>query len=83
MPLEYCDVLLGMSWFHRGKPMLDAYNRQIALTYVGRSVVLVGCSAHGRVCPVVSILAIFELMKYHISMYFILLERRESRYSRV
>ena len=31
MPLEGCDVLLGMPWCHKVRAMVDTFNRKIAL----------------------------------------------------
>lgn len=35
-----CNVLLGMSWIHSVRAMLDAYNEEISLTHSEKSVVL-------------------------------------------
>lgn len=40
MPLEGCDVFLGMPWFHRVRVSTDFFERKIAFFHRGRSVVL-------------------------------------------
>ena len=40
MPLEGCDVLLGMPWFHRLKASTDFFHRKIAFSHRGKSIVL-------------------------------------------
>ncbi|MCO5557152.1 hypothetical protein L7F22_010710 [Adiantum nelumboides] len=40
MPLEGCDVLLGMPWFYNHKAVLDSFNKTITLEIRGRKIVL-------------------------------------------
>ncbi|MCO5551655.1 hypothetical protein L7F22_005159 [Adiantum nelumboides] len=36
MPLEGCDVMLGMPWFYNHKAVLDSFNKKITLENRGR-----------------------------------------------
>ena len=40
MPLEGCDVLLGMPWCHRKHAVLDAFNRKITLIHRDKTLTL-------------------------------------------
>ena len=53
MPLEGCDVLLGMSWFHKVRARADFFDRKIAFSFRGRSIVL-DVKLKGDSVPVVS-----------------------------
>ena len=70
MPLEGCDVLLGMPWCHRVRAVVDTFNRKISLTHKGKSIVL-DVKLKGESVPVVSASAISSVMKNHISAYLI------------
>ena len=70
MPLEGCDVLLGMPWCHRVKAVVDTFNRKISLTHKGKSIIL-DVKLKGESVPVVSASAISSVMKNHISAYLI------------
>ena len=66
MPLEGCDVLLGMPWCHRVRAVVDTFNRKNSLTHEGKSIVL-NIKLKGESVPVVSASAISSIMKNHIS----------------
>ncbi|MCO5612085.1 hypothetical protein L7F22_066347 [Adiantum nelumboides] len=76
MPLEGCDVLLGMPWFYNHKEVLDSFNKKITLEIKGRKVVL-DVKLKGKSTPLVSASAVPRLMKQHISAYLIYVKKRD------
>ena len=40
MPLDGCDVLLGMPWFHCLKASTQFFEKKISFTHRGRNIVL-------------------------------------------
>ena len=40
MPLEGCDVLLGMPWIYRVHGVLDTFNKTVTLEHRGKTHVL-------------------------------------------
>ena len=70
MPLEGCDVLLGMPWCHKVRAMVDTFNRKIALTHKRKSIVL-DVKLKGESVLVVSTSTIFSIIKNHLSTYLI------------
>ena len=57
MPLDGCDVLLGMPWFHRLKASAQFFEKKIAFTHRGRNIVL-DVQLKGDSVPLVSASAI-------------------------
>ena len=55
MPLEGCDVLLGIPWCHRKHAVLDTFNRTITLVHRDKTHVL-DVKLKGESVPVVSVL---------------------------
>ena len=70
MPLEGCDVLLGIPWCHRKHDVLDAFNRKITLVHRDRTLTL-DVKLKGESIPVVSASAITSVMKRHLSAYLV------------
>lgn len=70
MPLEGCDVLLGIPWCHRKHAVLDTFNRTITLVHRDKTHVL-DVKLKGESVPVVSASAITSVMKNHLSAYLI------------
>ncbi|MCO5596931.1 hypothetical protein L7F22_051002 [Adiantum nelumboides] len=70
MPLEGCDVLLGMLWFYNHKAVLDSFKKTVTLEIRGRKIVL-DVKLKGESVPLVSASANPKLMKQHISAYLI------------
>ncbi|MCO5592048.1 hypothetical protein L7F22_046042 [Adiantum nelumboides] len=80
MPLEGCDVLLGMPWCHRKHAVLDAFNRKITLVHRDRTLTL-DVKLKGESVPVVSASAISSVMKSHLSAYLILQSHYEMEFT--
>ncbi|MCO5566369.1 hypothetical protein L7F22_020046 [Adiantum nelumboides] len=76
MPLEGCDVLLGMPWFYNHKAVLDSFNKTITLEIKGRKIVL-DVKLKGESVPLLSASAVPRLMKQHISAYLIYVKERD------
>ena len=76
MPLEGCDVLLGMSWCYRVRAKVDTFGKQIALTHKGKTIAL-DVKLKGESVPVVSASAISSVMKNHISEYLIFAKEKK------
>ncbi|MCO5610812.1 hypothetical protein L7F22_065053 [Adiantum nelumboides] len=76
MPLEGCDVLLGMPWFYNHKEVLENFNKKITLENRGRKIVL-DVKLKGESIPLVSALAVPRLMKQHISAYLIYVKEKD------
>ena len=70
MPLEGCDVLLGIPWSYRVHAVVDVHNKKISLVHKGKTHVL-DVKSKGDSVPVVSALAISSLMKSHLSVYLV------------
>ncbi|MCO5584797.1 hypothetical protein L7F22_038729 [Adiantum nelumboides] len=76
MPLEGCDVLLGMPWFYNHKGVLDSFNKKVTLEIRGRKTVL-DVKLKGESVPLVSASAVPTLMKQHISAYLIYIKEKD------
>ncbi|MCO5603352.1 hypothetical protein L7F22_057502 [Adiantum nelumboides] len=76
VPLEGCDVLLGMPWFYNHKAVLDSFNKTITLEIRGRKIVL-DVKHKGESMSLVSASAVPRLMKQHISAYLIYVKERD------
>ncbi|MCO5584642.1 hypothetical protein L7F22_038573 [Adiantum nelumboides] len=76
MPLEGCDVLLGMPWFYNHKAVLDSFNKTVTLEIKGRKFVL-DVKLKGESMPLVSDSAVPRLMKQHIYAYLIYVKERD------
>ncbi|MCO5557111.1 hypothetical protein L7F22_010667 [Adiantum nelumboides] len=76
MPLEGCDVLLGISWFYNHKAVLDSFNKTITLEIRCRKIVL-DVKLKGESVPLVSASAVPRLMKQHISTYLIYVKEKD------
>ncbi|MCO5555891.1 hypothetical protein L7F22_009435 [Adiantum nelumboides] len=69
MPLEGCDVLLGIPWYHKNSAVVDYQARKTTLTTEkGRSIVL-DIKLKGESVPIVSASAISKLMKTSLFVY--------------
>lgn len=53
MPLEGCDVIMGMPWFHRVKATTNFFDKKITFSFRGRNVVL-DVKLKGDSAPIVS-----------------------------
>ncbi|MCO5560648.1 hypothetical protein L7F22_014265 [Adiantum nelumboides] len=76
MPLEGCDVLLGMPWFYNHKAVLDSFNKTVTLEIRGRKIVL-DVKLKGKTVPLGSASAVPRLMKQHIFAYLIYVKERD------
>ncbi|MCO5588670.1 hypothetical protein L7F22_042629 [Adiantum nelumboides] len=76
MPLEGCDVLLGMPWFYNHKAVLDSVNKKVTLEIRGRKIVL-DVKLKGESMPLVSASAVPRLMKQHIFAYLIYVKEKD------
>ncbi|MCO5574692.1 hypothetical protein L7F22_028482 [Adiantum nelumboides] len=76
MPLEGCDVLLGMPWFYNHKAVLDSFNKTVTLEIRSRKIVL-DVKLKGESVPLVSASVVPRLMKQHISAYLIYVKERD------
>ncbi|MCO5559736.1 hypothetical protein L7F22_013338 [Adiantum nelumboides] len=70
MPLDECDVLLGIPWMFRVQGIMDAYNKNIILQIRGKAHIL-DVKQKGESVPTVSASAITSIMKKHISVYLV------------
>ena len=70
MPLEGCDVLLGMPGLYRLHGVLDSFKKTITLEHRGKTHVL-DVKLKGESVPVVSASAITSVIKNHLSAYLI------------
>ncbi|MCO5596399.1 hypothetical protein L7F22_050460 [Adiantum nelumboides] len=70
MPLDGCDVLLGIPWLFRVQGILDAYNKKITVQSRGKTLIL-DVKLKGESIPTVSASAISSVMKKHLSAYLI------------
>ena len=70
MPLEGCDVLLGMPWLYRVHGILDSFKKTVTLEHRGKTHVL-DVKLKGESVPVVSASAITSVIKNHLSAYLI------------
>ncbi|MCO5588940.1 hypothetical protein L7F22_042902 [Adiantum nelumboides] len=76
MPLDGCDVLLGIPWLFRVQGILDAYNKKITVQSRGKTLIL-DVKLKGESIPTVSASAISSVMKKHLSAYFVFARCRE------
>ncbi|MCO5555917.1 hypothetical protein L7F22_009461 [Adiantum nelumboides] len=76
MPLEGCDVLLGMPWFYNHKAILGTFNKKVTLESRGRKIVL-DVKLKGESMPLVSASVVPRLMKQHIFAYLIYVKERD------
>ncbi|MCO5598239.1 hypothetical protein L7F22_052331 [Adiantum nelumboides] len=70
MPLDGCDVLLGIPWLFRVQGILDAYNKKITVQSRGKTLIL-DVKLKGESIPTVSASAISSVMKKHLSAYLV------------
>ena len=70
MPLEGCDVLLGMPWLYRVHGVLDSFKKTVTLVHRGKTHVL-DVKLKGESVPVISASAITSVIKNHLSAYLI------------
>ncbi|MCO5614749.1 hypothetical protein L7F22_069033 [Adiantum nelumboides] len=69
MPLEGCDVHLGIPWYHKNNAVVNYRARKATLTTEkGRSIVL-DIKLKGKSAPIVSASAISKLMKTSLFVY--------------
>ncbi|MCO5586851.1 hypothetical protein L7F22_040796 [Adiantum nelumboides] len=80
MPLEGCDVLLGMPWFYNHKAILDSFSKKVTLEIMGRKIVL-HVKLKGETVPLVSASAVPRLMKQRIFAYLIYVKERDETQS--
>ena len=76
MPLEGCDVILGMPWFHRVRAKADFFDRKITFSFRGRSIVR-DVKLKGDSVPVVSTAAISKVIKNHLSAYLVFAKEKQ------
>ncbi|MCO5563940.1 hypothetical protein L7F22_017592 [Adiantum nelumboides] len=76
MPLDGCDVVLGMPWFYNHKAVLDSFNKTVTLEIRGRKIGM-DVKLKGESVPLVSASAVPRLMKQHISAYLIYVKERD------
>ena len=70
MPLEGCDVLLGMPWLYKVHGVLDSFKKTVTLEQRGKTHVL-DVKLKRESVPVISTLAITSVIKNHLSAYLI------------
>ncbi|MCO5588577.1 hypothetical protein L7F22_042534 [Adiantum nelumboides] len=70
MPLDGCDVLLGIPWLFRVQGILDAYNKKIIVQSRGKTLIL-DVKLKGESIPTISAFAISSVMKKHLSAYLV------------
>ncbi|MCO5614610.1 hypothetical protein L7F22_068894 [Adiantum nelumboides] len=70
MPLDGCDVLLGIPWLFRVQGILDVYNKKITVQSRGKTLIL-DVKLKGESVPTVSASAISSVMKKHLSAYLV------------
>ncbi|MCO5594207.1 hypothetical protein L7F22_048232 [Adiantum nelumboides] len=69
MPLQDCDVLLGIPWCYR-LHVVDTFHKKITLVHRGKTHVL-DVKLKGESVPVVSASAISSVIKNHLSAYLV------------
>ncbi|MCO5557959.1 hypothetical protein L7F22_011533 [Adiantum nelumboides] len=70
MPLDGCDVLLGIPWMFRVQGIMDAYNKKITVQSRGKTHIL-DVKIKGESIPTVSASAITSVMKKYLSAYLV------------
>ncbi|MCO5549002.1 hypothetical protein L7F22_002468 [Adiantum nelumboides] len=70
MPLDGCDVLLGIPWMFRVQGILDAYNKKITVPSKGKTLIP-DVKLKGESIPTVSASAITSVMKKRLSAYLV------------
>ncbi|MCO5578132.1 hypothetical protein L7F22_031970 [Adiantum nelumboides] len=70
MPLDGCDVLLGIPWLFRVQGIMDAYNKKITVQSRGKTLIQ-DIKLKGESIPTVSASAITSVMKKHLSAYLV------------
>ena len=70
MPLDGCDVLLGMPWLYRVHGVLDSFKKTVTLEHRGKTHVL-DVKLNSESVPVISAYAITSVIKNHLSAYLI------------
>ncbi|MCO5589307.1 hypothetical protein L7F22_043273 [Adiantum nelumboides] len=70
MPLDGCDVLLGIPWLFRVQGIMDAYNRKIIVQSKEKTLIL-DENLKGESIPTISTSAITSVMKKHLSAYLV------------
>ncbi|MCO5597457.1 hypothetical protein L7F22_051535 [Adiantum nelumboides] len=70
MPLQDCDVLLGIPWCYRLHAVVDTFHKKITLVHRGKTHVL-DVKLKGESVPVVSSYAISFVIKNHLSAYLV------------
>ncbi|MCO5583478.1 hypothetical protein L7F22_037389 [Adiantum nelumboides] len=68
MPLQDCDVLLGIPWCYRLHAVVDTFHKKITLVHRGKTHVL-DVKLKGESVPVVSASAISSVIKNHLFAY--------------
>ncbi|MCO5576664.1 hypothetical protein L7F22_030479 [Adiantum nelumboides] len=66
MPLDGCDVLLSIPWMFRVQGIMDAYNKNITVQSIGKTLIR-DVKLKGESIPTVSASAITSVMKKHLS----------------
>ncbi|MCO5607490.1 hypothetical protein L7F22_061686 [Adiantum nelumboides] len=74
MPLEGCDVLLGIPWNHKNSTVVDYRARQATLTTEKGISIVLDIKLKGESIPIVSASAISKLMKTNLFVYSIFLK---------
>ncbi|MCO5568815.1 hypothetical protein L7F22_022515 [Adiantum nelumboides] len=70
MPLQDCDVLLGIPWCYRLHAVVDTFHKKITLVHREKAHVL-DVKLKGESVPVVSASAISSVTKNHLSAYLV------------
>ena len=73
MPLEGCDVLLGIPWMYRVHGVLNAYDKTLTLSHKGKTHEL-DVKLKGESIPLVSASAITSVIKNHLSVYLVFVQ---------
>lgn len=76
MPLEGCDVLLGMPWHHKNDVKVAAREKKLYFTHKGRDIVI-DVKLKGESVPVVSACAVSKLMKSNLSAYLVFVKEQQ------
>ncbi|MCO5557784.1 hypothetical protein L7F22_011355 [Adiantum nelumboides] len=66
MPLDRCDVLLGIPWLFCVQGIMDAYNKKITVQSRGKTLIL-DVNLKGESIPTISASASTSVMKKHLS----------------
>ncbi|MCO5598147.1 hypothetical protein L7F22_052239 [Adiantum nelumboides] len=74
MPLEGCDVLLGIPWYHKNSAVVDYRARKATLTTEKGISIVLDIKLKGESVPIVSASAISKLMKTSLFVYSIFLK---------